>query len=46
VSGFGVIFRNFRVSGSRASTSTSSGTRNFCFFVSHNVPNISLLILF
>jgi hypothetical protein len=40
VSGFRAIFRNFSVSVSRASTSTSSGTQKFCFSVSHNVPNI------
>ena len=44
VSGFLAIFRNFSVSGRRASTSTSSGTRKFCFSVSHDVPNVSLHI--
>ncbi len=43
VSGLLAIFRNCSVSGSRASTSTSSGTRMFCFSVPHNVPNVSAL---
>jgi hypothetical protein len=44
VSGFRAIFRNVSVSVSRASTSTSSGTRKNCCSVSHDVPNIHICL--